>query len=216
MADFSDFFSAFEDNGPVTTRGRRVVFFPFPQTGGDFPMIEHPNRFREKPTVDPVRSWDRTTFVSADSKWDVLSTTLNLLTSNKDSLYVMGQCLAGSDKFYSLHMKFTIDADSIVTMLGYHLKKEFPGKVKVYACHSSTGGPNKEPPFAKLFADAMRTAGYTQCTYYGYNAQVSGFASKEYRGDASIDDTSGQHKWTMSGANAGQRASASREEIPVG
>jgi hypothetical protein len=39
---------------------------------------------------------------------------------------------------------------------GCRLKKESPGKVKVYACHSTTIGSNKEPSFAKQFAGARR------------------------------------------------------------
>ncbi|MDX2154089.1 MAG: hypothetical protein SFV54_25340 [Bryobacteraceae bacterium] len=62
----------------------------------------------------------------------------------------------------------------------------------------------------------MRAAGYTKCKYIGYNAQVSGFATKAYKGDANMKDSSGQHKWTMSGDKAGQRASASQVEIPIG
>jgi hypothetical protein len=81
-------------------------------------MPEYPNRFKEKQTVNLVQSWELTSFVFADSKWDVQGQILGLLTSNKDSLYIMGQCLAGSDKLYSLHMKYTMEADAIVSMLG--------------------------------------------------------------------------------------------------
>jgi hypothetical protein len=210
--------SLFDDDdpfsGPVTTsKGRRLVFFPFPDTSWDVTTTHHPNRFQEKPGEDPVKSWTRTTCINVGTPHGGKLLALGTLKDIKDSLYIMGQCTAGSTKLYSLDRKFDVEADWIVTMLDTYLSKEFPGKIKVYACHSATGGANKESPFAKLFADAMRKAGYTRCSFFGYNAQVSGFASKTYKGDSNVTDNSGQHRWTLDGDNAGKRARIS--QIPI-
>jgi hypothetical protein len=217
MADLA-ISSLFDDDEPfggtiATSKGRRVVFFPFPETSWDVAGSNTPNRFKEKPGEDPVKSWSRATGVNATSTHNAKLMTLGALRNIDDSLYIMGQCAAGSKLLYSLNLKLDVEAGWIVPMLETYLAKDFPGKIKVYACHSATGGANKESPFAKLFADAMRTAGYTKCSFFGYNAQVSGFASQTYKGDANVTNTAGQHRWTMDGENAGQRAKKS--QVPI-
>jgi hypothetical protein len=210
--------SLFDDDepfsGPIaSSKGRRVIFFPFPDTSWDLAGSHMPNRFKEKPGEDPVKSWSRGTCINVLSTHSAKLMALSTLKNINDSLYIMGQCTAGSKLLYSLDQKLNVEAGWIVGMLDTYLTKDFPGKVKVYACHSATGGANKESPFAKLFADAMRTAGYTKCSFFGYNAQVSGFASQTYKGDSNMSNTAGQHRWTMDGENAGQRARKS--QVPI-
>ena len=213
MADIDVMGSLFDS--VVKTKGKRVVFLPFSETVGDQSAISYPNRFKEKPEHNPVNSWSRAVCVFADSTEMAKKLAFGGITDLNDTLYIMGQCAPGLNTLYSLDQKSTITASALVAMLEPYLDSEFPGKVKVYACHSATGGSSGGDSFAKRLADEMRMKSYCECRYFGYNAQVSGFATKDFKGDANVSDPSGQHKWTMDGPNTGKRARAALIEIPM-
>jgi hypothetical protein len=213
MADIDVMGSLFDN--VVKTKGRRLILLPFPETVGEQSNIQHPNRFKEQPEHDPVKSWSNAASIFADSTEVAKRLAFGNITNSNDTLYIMGQCAAGSNKLYSLDQTSSIGAAAIVKMITPYLDSEFPGKVKVYACHSATGGGNGIDSFAKRLADEMRMQGYCECTYIGYNAQVSGFATKDFKGSANVNDPSGQHKWVLDGPNTGKRARAAVVEIPL-
>lgn len=78
----------------------------------------------------------------------------------------------------------------------------FVGKVKVWVCHSGAG----DPPFASLVAKEMRDKGWTKCSYFGYEMQVtqtyselkkiqlSGFSSAW---DVPVETLQGFHRWAV-------------------
>ncbi|MDX2154088.1 MAG: hypothetical protein SFV54_25335 [Bryobacteraceae bacterium] len=132
-----------DDDAPVTPKEqkRKVVFFPFGASVEGFPgHYTYPNRF-EDVHQDPIKSWQNVAAtVFADDNSNKKTLTLGMLSTGKDTLYIMGQCAPGSEHLHSLNTKHKIDAPGIVALLKGYLKTEFAGKVKVYACHSATGG----------------------------------------------------------------------------
>ena len=185
MADSSFSLFDLEDDTPSSPKElkRKVVFFPFESRVEGYPgHYTYPNRFKEKPGADPIKSWQNiVSTVCSDDTANKKSGTLGLLTAAKDTLYIMGQCAAGSERLYSLDLKHSIEADGIVKLLKDYLKKEFAGKVKVFACHSATGGESGGESFAKRLASAMRTEGYTKAFISGITPKCPGLLASSIR-----------------------------------
>jgi hypothetical protein len=78
----------------------------------------------------------------------------------------------------------------------------FKGKIKVYSCYSGAGNPS----FGKMVADKMRLLHWENCSFFGYETQITqiysklmtmqaeGFAEKW---DVPLESILGMHRWSV-------------------
>lgn len=186
----------------------KVVFHPFCSWHCNF-AVQHTDS-----TADPTDSWQKiTNRLYKESNEQTKKTILDRLRGPNDTIYIPGQCAAASNDLYSFNKHEKISSTELVLMLKQYLSTEFRGKIKIYACHSGSDSEKGKHSFAKRFASLMRQYGYTECTYFGYEAQVSAYGTQVYKGNANMSNKANQHRWAMSGAQAGQRASAVRVRL---
>lgn len=98
------------------------------------------------------------------------------LGGEQDVLYLRGHCAPGSSSLNSSDQKKKITATELKNALLGKLHLDFPGIIKIYACHSSKPDQlfwKRFAPFAQNFANEMWSAGYRKCSFYGYDTAVT-------------------------------------------
>lgn len=128
------------------------------------------------------------------------------LTGERDVLYIRGHCAPGSSFLQSSDHREKITVAELANTLFGKLDLDFPGIIKIYACHSSkpdTTFWERFAPFAQQFADEMWVAGYDKCSFYGYDTAVTTHPIGEENHKWSVEEN-----WTMN-----HRASVVRVQI---
>jgi hypothetical protein len=103
---------------------------------------------------------------------------LQTLTDEADRLYVRGHCNPGSGELGSSDGRLRIDAVGIAKLLDGKLQKGFQGRIKIFACSSAVPGYFCNS-FALNFSKTMKDAGWTLCTYYGYDCFLHTFVIRD-------------------------------------
>ena len=196
---------------------RIIVFHPFNRTLC-FPPVQ-----TNKGTViqpSPTGSWNKGhQSIYADDKIAVRRAKFQSLTSQKDTLYIFGQCTAGSRLLFPIRASISPDkvhAEALAKMLqDGDLPDFFSGRIKIYACHSATPS-STDDSFAKVFAREIRALGYESCKIIGYSAQVSTFALDKAGGKTGPELSNEErekatfHKFVVDGPKKGQRAKSAQ------
>lgn len=167
----------------IKNSNQRLVLIPFPRRlSAEFETIVKGLEFmdenvRRVPGQDGyvrfrVRDED---VVFADSP--NLRIKLEELKGLDSTLYIMGHCEPGGQ---SLKANVKDDGkdveifDAGLIDLLQTLSKSFQGKIKIYACNSSSDLMDGSvfESFTQQFADAMDTAGYKSCRFFGYDNEL--------------------------------------------
>lgn len=192
----------------ISAPATKVVFHPFESWHCNFQVQV------TQSAADPSDSWQHiTSRLYKESNEPTKSSVLALLKNAKDTIYIPGQCTSGVTTLWSFNKSQQISVMDLIAMLKTYLPTTFQGKIKIYACHSASDGPDGKYSFAKKFAQMMRANGYNSCQYFGYTAQVSAYATAQYRGSANMANSANQHRFAMDGSNASQRASSVRVQL---
>jgi hypothetical protein len=168
---------------PKTRRRRAgdktLVLIPFPATNSDIHLKSTKGEAygAGDDAWDPAGDWgykgwnvEDADIICSDST--NLATKLGGLNRPSDVLYIRGHGMPGDDELESSDHTAVVTVKEIVGMLRGDLRKSFSGIIKIYACNSATDGQlNKS--FTQQFADAMFSAGYKSCSFYGYTETLS-------------------------------------------
>ena len=151
---------------------------------------------KEKRDRRIVRKWNKINYedvVCADSK--ALPGALAKLTSQDDTLYIMGHCSPGQQTLQSLDGKHKVTGEvsvqDLIEILNGKLDRKFAGKIKIFACQSAKKDTKDSGSFAETFATKLSKAGWVNCRFYGYTEKLSVF-QRDVRG----------HKLTQEGKRA--------------
>jgi hypothetical protein len=144
----------------------RVFFHPFPQDCCKSIVNYNPTSQADVVTefgFDPALTWHHAhsgNIFYADDPDKTLENGVNILKKDLQNsvLYVIGQCTAGSDYFYSLNYSEKngtgqrLNAEELLQMVELIVPSKFTGFIKLFACKSGLNGAKGALSFSMKFA----------------------------------------------------------------
>lgn len=178
---------------------RHVIYYPFDDDAG------------KKDCEDIAKLWTQYGLDKTFSPAFWAGMGQQKLVGPIETLYIVGHCGPGSDNLQSEDRTTNISASDLAAIVQREgLPKTFNGKIKIFACSSSSCWQLPVSgwlwdSFAQRFADNMMMRGYTECRYFGYSKNVNAAYTK-------IGNT--MHKRAPKGLWGGyMKASDAREQI---
>jgi hypothetical protein len=176
--------SLLETSGPgsgVAKRlPRRILFIPWRSEQSDQYFYVDTWTRVAKSTANPKgKDFERVAYNGRES------VSIKTLREN-DVLYIVGHCSPGSAELFAYQDDQSgIDAAEVaLRVIASGLHSDWTGDLKVYACHSASGGPGES--FLNRFAKNLRSKEF-RCRIWGYKEGISSYPVHELLTEAATE-----------------------------